>query len=124
MDPFNPGALPDGLDPNAPKPWEKQPPQPQPPVDPGSGSADLSGAGDAVDLGLNAVSLGADIVSGAADLAIGAVELAGEAAGGILEGAGSALEGASGCADGCGGCSLAVLALLFVTASSAMALFR
>ena len=106
MDPFNPGAMPDGTDPNAPqeqKPWEKLP-QPQPNPDNGA-----NGNPPVVD----GVSAGAD-----------ATDFAGEVAGGAMEAAGVVEGVAGGCAEGCGGCSIAILFLLFATAGTAMALFR
>jgi hypothetical protein len=71
------------------------PPNKPPPPGTEAAPADTGGVGDAI--------------AGAAD---------------AVDGVGSVLDGASGCLDGCGGCSLALLATLFLTAGTALALFR
>src|SRR5262245_26215931 len=130
MNPTDPSQLPsDGTVPPDPqKPWQK-PQQQQQQNDGGSSAADTgSGAGDAIEAGVDGAILGGDVVSGAADTAGGAIEAVGNVAGGAIEAAGEvaggALEAAGGCADGCGGCSLALLVTLFAAASTAMAIFR
>src|SRR5262249_32144508 len=121
MNPTDPSAQPgDGPDPNSPqqKPWQKQPP-PQPGADAGGTAADAGGT-EAADAG-NTVG---GIVEGAADVAGGAIEVGGAAIEAVGNVAGAAAEGAGGCAEGCGGCSAALLIALFLTASTAFAVFR
>jgi hypothetical protein len=97
MNPIDPDALPEGVNPTQPKPWEKPQPPPQ----------DAGGSTGAVDGG-GIVDAGGGIVDGV---------------GAVADGVGSVLDGASGCLDGCGSCSLAVLVALSL-AGSAFAMFR
>jgi hypothetical protein len=116
------------VDPGLPQPLEPLPqPKPNPPIDGGTGSVDLSGIGDGATLVEGVAEVGSAGIDAATELGGAALDAAGtvaDAAGSALEGAGSALEAAGGCADGCGGCSLAILVTLFAAAGTAVAIFR
>ncbi len=101
MNPTDSGTpLPEGSDPTEhPKPWQK--PQPQEDEN-NANAADGGSGGDVIDAGVE----GADALISVGDVASGAADVAG------------------GCAEGCSGCSLAILILLSVAVSSAMAMFR